>query len=68
MPEPEPFSDGSPEVMTPEQAAAYLQINRETLYRYIRGGRIAASKIGRSWRLRKADLDRFLEENRYRGP
>ena len=24
------------EVMTPEQAAEYLQVNRETIYRYIR--------------------------------
>ncbi len=61
MPEPEQF----PEVMTPEQAAAYLQLNRETLYRFIREGRIPASKIGRHWRLLKSDLNRFLEENRY---
>ncbi|KKK66328.1 hypothetical protein LCGC14_2965220, partial [marine sediment metagenome] len=38
------------EVLTPEQAAEYLQVNRETIYRYIRQGKLAASKLGRTYR------------------
>ena len=34
------------EILTPEQAADYLQINRETVYRYIRSGKLVASPLG----------------------
>lgn len=48
------------EVLTPEQAANYLQVNRETIYRYIREGKLAASKLGRTYRLPKRSLDLLL--------
>jgi len=53
-----------PEIMTPEQAAEYLQVSRETVYRYIRQGKLAASRLGRSYRLEKRNLDLLLWENR----
>jgi excisionase family DNA binding protein len=53
-----------PEVMTPEQAAEYLQVSRETIYRYIRQGKLVASRLGRSYRLEKRNLDLLLWENR----
>jgi len=48
------------EVLTPEQAADYLQVNRETIYRYIREGKLVASKLGRAYRLPKRSLDLLL--------
>jgi excisionase family DNA binding protein len=42
-----------PEIMTPDHAADYLKVNREPIYRYIRNGRLTASRIGRSYRIRK---------------
>lgn len=53
-----------PEIMTPEQAAEYLQVSRETVYRYIRQGKVAASRLGRSYRVQKRNLDLLLWENR----
>ncbi|MDR7543972.1 MAG: helix-turn-helix domain-containing protein [Armatimonadota bacterium] len=47
--------------MTVDQVADYLQLNRLTVYRYIREGRIPASRIGKLYRVLKADVDRFLE-------
>ncbi len=41
------------EILTPDQAATYLQLNRETIYRYIRQGKIVASQLGRSYRIPK---------------
>src|SRR5918911_3611196 len=55
-----------PEIMTPEQAAEYLQVSRETVYRYIRQGKLAASRLGRSYRVPKRNLDLLLWENRTR--
>ena len=53
-----------PEIMTPEQAAEYLQVSRETVYRYIRQGKLVASRLGRSYRVPKRNLDLLLWENR----
>jgi excisionase family DNA binding protein len=53
-----------PEIMTPEQAAEYLQVNRNTVYRYIRQGKLAASHLGRAYRIPKRNLDLLLFENR----
>lgn len=49
-----------PDILTPEQAADYLQVNRETIYRYIRDGRLNASRIGRSYRIRKQSIEVLL--------
>lgn len=32
------------EIMTPEQVANYLQLNKDTVYRYIREGKVNVSK------------------------
>ncbi|MGI8477294.1 MAG: helix-turn-helix domain-containing protein [Thermomicrobiales bacterium] len=54
------------EILTPEQAADYLQVNRETIYRYIRDGKLAASRLGRGYRITKRSLDLLLLTNRTR--
>jgi excisionase family DNA binding protein len=54
------------DVMTPEQAADYLQVNRETIYRYIREGRLVASRLGRAYRIPKLNLDALLWATRTR--
>lgn len=48
-------------VMTVDQVAAYLQMNRLTVYRYVREGKIPAAKFGKLYRILKADVDHFLE-------
>src|SRR2546423_880371 len=53
-----------PEIMTPEQAAEYLQVSRETVYRYIRQGKLVASRLGRYYRVPKRNLDLLLWETR----
>ena len=47
-------------ILTPEEAAAYLKVNPQTVYRNLRRGRLPGAKVGRQWRLRRSDLDRFL--------
>src|SRR4051812_44523441 len=48
------------DLLTPEQAAEYLQVHRETIYRYIRGGQLIASRLGRTYRIPKQSLDLLL--------
>lgn len=46
--------------VTPEQVAEYLHLNTDTAYRLIRGKQLAASKIGRTYRIPKEDVETFL--------
>ena len=50
------------EVFTPEEAADYLAIGRTSFYTLMRRGEIESIKIGRLRRIRKAALDRYLDE------
>ncbi len=56
----------SPEIFTPEQAAEYLQIDRETVYRYIRQGKLVASRLGRAYRIPRTSIDLLLWATRTR--
>jgi len=48
------------EVMTPQQVAEYLQLTPDTVYRYIREGKLVASRFGRQYRITKRNIDLFL--------
>jgi excisionase family DNA binding protein len=48
------------EIMTPEQVAEYLQLNTDTVYRLIRHNQLAATQIGRTYRIPKEDVENFL--------
>jgi len=48
------------EIMTPEQVANYLQLNKDTVYRYIREGKLVASKLGRNYRIPRENVRLFL--------
>jgi excisionase family DNA binding protein len=47
--------------LTTADALAYLRTAPRTLYRFLATGKIPAVRIGRQWRFRKADLDRWVE-------
>jgi excisionase family DNA binding protein len=48
------------EIMTPEQVAEYLQVGTDTIYRLIRRHQLAATRVGRSYRIPRQDLETFL--------
>lgn len=60
--QPAPPSQGSemPAVMTPEQAAAILQVSKEDVVAAIEAGDLKARKIGSAYRISKANLEEFL--------
>ena len=51
---------GAGELLTLPQAIEMLQTTRQTFYRWLKAGRIKGMKVGRQWRFRKADVERFL--------
>ena len=53
-------------IFPPEQAAEYLQVDKKTIYRYIRQGKLIASKLGRTYRIPKGSIDLLLWATRTR--
>jgi len=53
-------SDARLGFLTVAEVAEQLRVSSMTVYRLIRSGDLAALRIGRSYRLRPADVDRFL--------
>ncbi|HEY3800635.1 MAG TPA: helix-turn-helix domain-containing protein [Caulobacteraceae bacterium] len=55
----EPATHGrlSRELCTVEEAAAQLGLHNRTVLRFIRTGRLTAAKVGKSYRIRRADLE-----------
>lgn len=51
------------ECMTVQQAAAQLKCFPDTIRGYIRSGMLTAVKIGNDYRIRIADLIKFLQNN-----
>lgn len=52
-----------PLVLTSNQAAIVLQINRRTLTNMLDRGALRGVKIGKEWRVSRAELMRFVEGN-----
>lgn len=48
-------------VYTLDEVAKILSLSKRTLYTYVKEGRLEAVKVGKSWRVRKDQLDAFLE-------
>jgi len=48
------------ELLTPDEAAAYLKVPVVTVWRWCRQGTLPAVKIGKYWRVDKAALARFI--------
>ncbi len=48
-------------VLTTEEAIEYLKISKPTFLKYIRLGRIRATKAGKGWRILLSELNRFLK-------
>jgi excisionase family DNA binding protein len=53
-----------PEILTAGDAADALQLSRRTILRYLRAGELEGSKLKGEWRIKKEDLDKFLEERK----
>lgn len=51
------------ELLTVVQAAEYLQVCEKTVRRLISSKTLMAYKVGRSWRIKKIDIDIYLAKN-----
>jgi len=50
------------EVMTIPEVADHLKVTRQTVHKLMKDGKIKIFKIGRSTRILRSELDKFIEE------
>lgn len=48
-------------ILTPDQVAEKLQVHPFTVLKFIKQGKLKASKLGRVYRIRGSDVDQFLD-------
>jgi len=53
--------------LTLEQIAEYLQMSASSIYKMAQSGKIPAYKIGRQWRFKKEEIDKWVEIGRLQG-
>lgn len=51
----------SPSWLSVQSAAAELEVTTRTIYRFINDGKLAAYRIGRVYRIKRSDLEDFLD-------
>lgn len=57
------MDDTKPERLTLHEVAEILDVHYMTAYRYVRLGILPAEREGRSWRIRRDDLDVFMTKD-----
>jgi excisionase family DNA binding protein len=53
------------EVLDIHQAAEYLGVSEDTLYRYAQGHVVPAFRLGNRWRFKRSFLDAWMAEQSY---
>lgn len=49
-------------ILTVEQVAQILQVHPFTVLKFIKKGKLKAAKLGRVYRIRRTDVDKFLDD------
>ncbi|MHB8278944.1 MAG: helix-turn-helix domain-containing protein [Candidatus Humimicrobiaceae bacterium] len=60
--------DSNNDILTIDQAAELLKVGNRTVYNLLSDeripGKIFAKKVGRTWRILRSEIERFLSEER----
>lgn len=51
-------------MLTTTQVLEYLRVDRRTLYRLLKSGQLPGVRLGRQWRFRESDLERWLSDHK----
>lgn len=54
----------SDEILTLKEVAAYLKLAEKTAYRLAAEGKLPGFKVGGSWRFKREDIQRWIEESK----
>jgi excisionase family DNA binding protein len=53
-------------LLTVGEVAALLRVSNMTVYRLIKSGQLAAIRVGKNYRIRRKDVERYLTERAVR--
>lgn len=53
-----------PEYYIVDELAAKLRVNRMTIYRYIKAGKLRAHKMAKVYRIASTDFDNFMKTSK----
>lgn len=56
------YMDKTKPIMNIKEVAEYLGIGTASIYRYVKQGKMPASRVGKFWRFRKEKIDAWLEK------
>ncbi|EPS5941676.1 methylation-associated defense system helix-turn-helix domain-containing protein MAD1 [Klebsiella quasipneumoniae] len=54
----------SEQIMTVKDVASYLKLNERTVYRMAMSAKIPAFKVSTSWRFKREDIEKWIEEHK----
>lgn len=57
-----PAPQERPTFLTVAEVAQLLRVSNMTVYRLINGGELPAARVGKSYRIASADIDRYLDD------
>lgn len=57
-----PKTESDSKFVTVAEVAEMLRVSNMTVYRLIQAGQISSVRVGRSYRIREADVDRYLAD------
>ncbi len=52
------------DILTIQEIAAYLKLNEKTAYRLASEGKLPGFKVGGSWRFKRIDLEKWIEQQK----
>jgi len=52
------------QILTLKEVAAYLKLTEKTAYRLASEGKLPGFKVGGSWRFKRDDLEKWIEEKK----
>jgi excisionase family DNA binding protein len=55
-----------PPVMTLKELSDYLKVHPSTIYRLLKTGNLHAFKVGRDWRFKVEEIDRWLVDQEHK--
>ena len=56
------MEQGYPEILTLKQCQEILQIGKNLMLYLVHNEEILAFRVGKQWRVRKSDLERYIED------
>ena len=51
-------------ILTIQEVADYLKLTERTSYRLVQDGKVPGFKVGSSWRFKRADIERWIEDQK----